>query len=515
MLKSAKGELGLFKIWMIFFSYTALVSLLIKSIILPYVFPALYAGNGLAVGGDWIYFNSLAVELATKIKLLGWSAWQLRPGMIGQAPAGIAAAIYALTVPNSLMLIPLNSALHATGALALVLIIKIFIPDLRKAVYCALPFLLFPSPMLWYTQLHKDGYACAGILLFLLAWVTLSDNQVWERLDRKLFFALVNLILGAFLLWIVRPYEVRMMQGIAALFAIFLTVVFLFRALRKKIGWLKFFLVVLLFWGSVIVISPFTRESGNMHENIHRQVKLPEDIVTESKLEQAFTSGKENISEAHVSAMNENHNKGYIHLNIRDKNGGSEHLNASVANIPDHQVSNSVVKYPARRKKDNKIMVMIKTSLDSIAVVRVGSTSTYGKSGIDTNINFKSNRELIRYIPRAMQIVFLAPFPNQWFHSGAIPINTLMRRVSFLEMIIIYFGLFFSIFSIWYWKNRIELWMIVAFCSFMSLIYGLCIANVGTIYRIRYPFITTMLALGLAGFVRIREIFAKNKKSGQ
>jgi len=112
------------RIGLLFFLYPLLAALLVQLVILPYVFPKWNAGDGILAGGDWYMFHQQAVSLAREIHAQGWSVWELRPQ--GQAPVGIAAAIYALTLPKPWTLIPLNAALHAAAVMLLFLII----PDL-------------------------------------------------------------------------------------------------------------------------------------------------------------------------------------------------------------------------------------------------------------------------------------------------------------------------------------------------------------------------------------------------
>jgi hypothetical protein len=137
-------------------------------------------------------------------------------------------------------------------------------------------------------------------------------------------------------------------------------------------------------------------------------------------------------------------------------------------------------------------------------------TASEAKSNIDHDIGFGSIRDILTYIPRALQIVLLTPFPDQWFSEGSAPANSLMHRVSAFEMTVVYFALIFLPFAIWHWRRRIEIWITSIFSFSMMLIYGLVICNIGTLYRMRYYYITTIAALGLAGFIILLEQL-KNK----
>ena len=44
-----------------------------------------------------------------------------------------------------------------------------------------------------------------------------------------------------------------------------------------------------------------------------------------------------------------------------------------------------------------------------------------------------------------------------------------------------------------------------AFCIYMMLTYGLVVCNIGSLYRLRYVYITTLAAVGIAGFIAFFE----------
>ncbi len=241
---------------LIFLTYAVLVAALVQRVVLPYLFPAFHAGHGLLVGGDWIEFHRLAVERAEAIRAHGWEAWSLRPE--GQAPAGIAAAIYAITVPEPWTVIPVNAALHAGAALVLLRIVSRFVPDWRLAVAGVLPFFLYPSAMAWYTQNHKDAYFIAGLYLLLNAWVVLACCDTWQGGRRRLAEVGLCTVGGAALVWLVRPYGVQMFQGLAGVATVGLTALYGARAIRGSWHWRQAATATAVTWGLVVGLTPFT-----------------------------------------------------------------------------------------------------------------------------------------------------------------------------------------------------------------------------------------------------------------
>ena len=57
--------------------------------------------------------------------------------------------------------------------------------------------------------------------------------------------------------------------------------------------------------------------------------------------------------------------------------------------------------------------------------------------------------------------------------------------------------------------------MILSFCSGMMFMYAVTISNVGTLYRVRYGYLMTLVALGIASICAAWEAlyFSRKQKS--
>jgi hypothetical protein len=154
-----------------------------------------------------------------------------------------------------------------------------------------------------------------------------------------------------------------------------------------------------------------------------------------------------------------------------------------------------------------RLPLFIENKAYGLAQARKGFrfSSPEAKSNIDQDIGFGSVKDILIYLPRAAQIAFLAPFPDQWMREGSHQANSMMRRISAYEMIAVYLALIFLPYAIWYWRKRIEIWIISIFCIYIMLAYGLVVCNIGTLYRMRYVYITILVALGIAGFIVLQE----------
>ena len=202
-----------FQIWLLFFVTTAVMALIVQLLILPVIFPALHAGHGLFVGGDWIGFHQIAQELAERIRSEGWSAWELRPH--GHSPAGIAALIYAISISEPYVLIPLNAAVHASAGLVLVALLRPIVEDRMIAFLAAIPLVAFPAAATWYAQIHRDGFYILGMLLFCYGWVRIvastKDHQRWWQ--PSLAFIL-SVFWGVAFVWVARPYTFYLLLAV-------------------------------------------------------------------------------------------------------------------------------------------------------------------------------------------------------------------------------------------------------------------------------------------------------------
>jgi hypothetical protein len=238
-------------LWLIFFAYTTAIALMVQLVILPYIFPSFHSGGGLLLGClDCSMYHTLAIELADKIHSEGWSAWTLRANGL-HPTAGIAGAIYALTVPKLWTTIPITAAMHATATLILLKIIQIFVPRWRVAIWFVLPFLLFPSAMAWYTQNLKDGYYIAGIFAFLYGWLLLAGIGTWLSGWRRPLKAVLIIASGIFLCWLMRPNEMKALYLVEELIAIFLTFIILKWMIRIDIPRKRAIIAFLVIWGVV------------------------------------------------------------------------------------------------------------------------------------------------------------------------------------------------------------------------------------------------------------------------
>ncbi len=160
------------------------------------------------MGTDSVSYHQIALDRYKLIKQSGWGNWVLSP--LGQTPAGIASFFYVLITPKPWVMMPFLAAFQAGSGCLLLKILSLFENKAQRWVrlVAVIPFLVFPSAVIIYGQLLKDGYFIFGNLLFIygwLRWLKKRHNQemvsFWEYVLCLLLFVLAYLSV-----WIVRPY---------------------------------------------------------------------------------------------------------------------------------------------------------------------------------------------------------------------------------------------------------------------------------------------------------------------
>lgn len=132
-------------------------------------------------------------------------------------------------------------------------------------------------------------------------------------------------------------------------------------------------------------------------------------------------------------------------------------------------------------------------------------------SVIDETVSFNSAGDIVRYVPRALEIGYFAPFPSLWFASGR-KVGIIGRIIGGVEMTLTYLFEALACFFVWQTRRRFSSWLLVLATAIGMLALGLVVTNVGTLYRMRYPFwilivimATSVLAAKRFWFLRERE----------
>ena len=124
-------------------------------------------------------------------------------------------------------------------------------------------------------------------------------------------------------------------------------------------------------------------------------------------------------------------------------------------------------------------------------------------SNIDADVRLDSWGEVIRYLPRATEIGLFAPFPNMWLATGA-QVGRLGRMLSGLETLMIYVFIGLSFWCLWRRRDQLAIWFLLTIATLSVTLLALVIANIGALYRMRYPFWFLLIIVGVDGALRLQ-----------
>mgnify|MGYP000542390286 CR=1 FL=1 len=602
----------IFNIWGIFFVYSVLLCLAFQLVILPYILPPeFYWGNGQMTNGDWLVFQYRAEQVFLQIKEFGWSSWQLKPS--GWGITGVISLVYGLfDSTKTFLLIPVHSALHALGATSIVLIIERLGVTRSTAFLSALPYLIYPTSLLWVTQLMKDIYTTNALLLALFGIIVLFSFLKTRplRIQQKDYISsILSIVFGISLVWLIRPYMVSLFTLFAMATFMVLTFFLIFSLINKKITVISFFSLIILQFSLIIFMNNLPNSSFNSvpvlglgtdfsniksekndeelvvkkeaialeisdelvkrnHEFEMRLIELEQETkllketyeanlvekgskVVEQEAKLLKETNEKNLVENDllkleyedkakvlIKKMNEARlifeadvqrlnfkNEGYkinsklvIDKNFDEKieEMTTELVGQNLTNIEIRDQDLSQLK-KARIHKQWISSGFLPTKIDN-QFNKLYNNRTYfhqvnfmASSTIDYEHDLNSFSAMLRYIPRATQVAFLAPFPSSWSSEKRSSQTSMFSKIVGIEMIMSYFLLVGTIYSLYLWRRKIELWIIISYSLFFGLIFSYAFPNVGTLVRYRYGPLMLLVALGISALVYLYSKY-KNQK---
>jgi len=131
---------------------------------------------------------------------------------------------------------------------------------------------------------------------------------------------------------------------------------------------------------------------------------------------------------------------------------------------------------------------------------RNGNPTGYftGGSNIDANVRLDHGGDILRYLPRAAEIGFLAPFPNMWLHRNGVA-GGAARLLSGVEMLVWYFLYLLVLICLWRERRQLAVWLIASMVTVSLTALGLVVINAGALYRLRYAFLIMLTVLAARG----------------
>ena len=559
---------SLYTLFFILFVYSNVIAFLLQVIILPNYFSHWVNEFGLLNQTDSILYHNLAIELSNKINNFGWSHWELMADTNRHFIVGWTALFYTLIYPEPWVMIPFNAFVHALSGVILARIAFFFTKDWRVAFLAIMPYVFYPSALMWISQLLKDGYFNLGVILFCYGWMILATENFPTKKLKCFIPPLIFILLGYVLMGIVRPYTLYVMRMESIIFIVLILLFSTYMFFKKAINFQKFFkkiiFCIICFFALKVMIITLSESNIAQHDQIeHFDLELN---VTEEELDQLIVSLETHLAklkdvccdmiicEKDEAGMNLCLAKIGVEQSIDSSKLGKlqDSISLYKSQLRSHQkYRDHIKKYITASKKqaledsnyknNNKEEKILKnfrgfknsiytdgffwestnwlpesfdTKLSALAGVRKQQIQRHLKSGrgrsmIDTDITFNDAIDILMYIPRASQIAFLSPFPGMWFAEGSTESGSIMRKISMFEMIYIYIALVFLPLALWRWKMKPELWVAIIYSYSMLLFFSMSFPNIGTLYRYRYAFLMIIITIALIYFFSFIEKYYK------
>ncbi len=121
---------------------------------------------------------------------------------------------------------------------------------------------------------------------------------------------------------------------------------------------------------------------------------------------------------------------------------------------------------------------------------------------IDADVDLTSEG-ILTSVPRALAIGFLAPFPRMWFATGR-QVGWPGRMASGAEMSLTYVIEALACVFVWRSRGRSQVWLLFLTIALAMLSFGLVVVNIGTLYRVRYPFWILLVVMAAGAMERRR-----------
>jgi ABC-type multidrug transport system fused ATPase/permease subunit len=137
--------------------------------------------------------------------------------------------------------------------------------------------------------------------------------------------------------------------------------------------------------------------------------------------------------------------------------------------------------------------------------------NTNSGSDIDASVRFDTVVDVGRYLPRAVVIGFLAPFPNHWFEQGQVA-GIAGRLLSGLEMCALYIVELLALICLWRSRSNLEAWLLFLVNLAGVVALALAVINLGALYRFRYGFFMLILILGAHGLMTLLGDWQQRKR---
>lgn len=410
---------------------------------------------------DGYLYQKEAALLVDRLSSDGWWSWATAPAWLHVKLASI---LFALCGPVSgfsvLSVEPLN-LLYYLSILIFIYKLGENTFDRRTGIIAAGVVGLLPSFLVHTLQLLKDSLfiaAALGLLLIVSNW--LAKNYGWRR-------GLVTGLAGGGLiatLGLVRPEFKVMVLVIIALAVSLLMARQLFAKCFLPGNLLSAVIVLLL-------LLPSTYLGVARFRSVKRHASTPSSVTADAE-----QSPPPEVKDRTTTSAPSPEQRMNILASLRSSADGAASRVGTIR-------QNFVVGYP-----------------DSNSI-------------IDGGVTFKNAPDVLRYLPRACQIGFFAPFPDTWLARSA-RVGRTGKLISAAETLTMYAVQVLAVIGIFQARRSLSAWFLFLIASAGVITLGLVVANVGALYRQRYVFWFLFIILGVRGATHVSSSLMRRRRAG-
>ena len=439
------------------FLYATLISVFVQFVFLPYIVPFHHEGNGIFEGIDTSAFHVEATQISRKGHDLGLA--DMISHRAYHPPAKLLSYIYYFFGENFYNIIPFNALVQAISCLFIFNIIFGIFSSRFYALLGSLPFAFFPFSILWYSQLHKDGLIIMGFFALFYALMRCFDQF---KITSFLFTIFCG-SLGTFCIAFMRPY-------LAEVVLIYLSCIIVYAVISA---------IATRAYGENLRIAIAAVALFYVGTNFHRLSAHDTNILSR-------TSNNNIVAKT------------------------SESNNITPVKSPTTAIHPSDAKEQQKpvpmwgQTMRNVISVATSKILTASEVRRsISGDARRGTTNVDINIQPKTVEDVAIFLPKALLNGLLAPYPSQWFIEGKTKFRSLLKKLVMIETLLSYFCfVFLCLFCLKNFRQR-KLMLLVCSCLWFITLYGFIFVNVGTLYRMRYGFMSILIGLGFGAMWKV------------
>jgi len=520
--------------------FHALLSILLFSIANSSFLSGMHNGYGFwHFARDVETYHNEAVFSLEPLENYEWSRWwNFYPG---HKHVRFASFLYWITgYSKPIVFEIINSLTWATSVILIFKTSELLFPYSKKVQLLSISYFFFPTLLLQSTQMLRDPLFMLGFCILCYSFVEILKQNKTEIQKFKL---VIIIQIGLMLIISMRDY-------LSPIFLLGLLIFAVIALLQKKLSIIQLLLLVLpLIAFENLTTNKYLKDTSQLsidnQEKILQKAKeiLSDEEVNQDEYDQISFINKKAIADMQINVRKRreaiNLQQFYIRYQIKKINRAKEMLVIATENSDYESVekAKSLIK-DARAKQSISVVLQRRINsefllhelainknqaiaLEGLQLIIPGesflsknlniisrkiSTLRYGfnnytnaGSKIDDAVLFTNFNDIVAYLPRSIQVGFFAPFPLSWNKKG-VQVGVIGAVLSGFEMIVWYIILVGFIYII-IRDSSIILPLIPSFLfSIIAiLLMSYVIPNLGTIYRMRQPYMIPFYIYGVYG----------------